>query len=197
MLRTMPVSSNVGEPSLVPAAEERPPNMVVFGQPGTEDKVYREPWGALSASVVGTLAIKEIIDIGTRKTVPPRLVGRAPVMTMGQLAPDRVSKVLVSCRFGLLNYDIARLQKSGVFAAYAAHGVIPICIGSQAKPPLGLEEAQHFLRWPPKGMPDLGMMQRKLARWYEDHSIVKQAEILASWCGSDKNISGIPGAKSA
>ena len=191
MLRTMPVSSNVGEPSLVPAPEERPPNMVVFGQPGTENKIYSEPWGALSASVVETLGIKEIIDIGTRKTAPPRLVGRAPVMTMGQLAPDRVSKVLVSCRFGLLNYDIARLQKSGVFAAYAAHGVIPICIGSQAKPPLGLEEGQHFLRWPPKGIPDLGMMQRRLARWYGDHSTVKHADVLASWCRSERKANRI------
>jgi hypothetical protein len=197
MLRTMPVSSNVGEPSLVPAPEERPPNMVVFGQPGTEDKVYREPWGALSASVVETLGIKGIIDIGTRKTAPPRLVGPAPVMTMGQLAPDRVSRDLVSCRFGLLNYDIARLQKSGVFAAYAAHGVIPICIGSQAKPPLGLEEGQHFLRWPPKGMPDLGMMQRKLARWYGDHSTVKHADILASWCHSERRVNRIDDAISA
>jgi hypothetical protein len=197
MLRTMPVSSNVGEPSVVPSPEERRRNIVVFGQPGTEDKVYREPWGALSASVVETLGIKGIIDIGRRKTVPPRFVGAAPVMTMGQLAPDRVSRELVSCRFGLLNYDIARLQKSGVFAAYAAHGVIPICIGSQAKPPVGLEEGQHFLAWPPNVIPDHGMMQRRLARWYEDHSIGKHAEALASWCRSERPISGIQGAISA
>jgi hypothetical protein len=165
--------------------------MVVFGQRGTEDKVYREPWGALSASVVETLGIKGIIDIGTRKTAPPRLVGPAPVMTLGQLAPDRVSGILSSCRFGLLNYDIARLEKSGVFAAYAVHGVIPICIGSQARPPVGLEEGQHFLTWPPKVTPDPGMMQRRLARWYEDHSIVKHGEALASWCRSERRISGI------
>jgi hypothetical protein len=191
VLRTMPVPSNVGEPSQVPAPEERPPNMVVFGQPGTEDKIYREPWGALSALVVETLGIKGIIDIGTRKTVPPRLVGPAPVMTLGQLAPDRVSRDLLSCRFGLLNYDIARLQKSTVFAAYAAHGVIPICIGSQAKPPVGLEEGQHFLLWPPKGMPDLGMIQRRLAQWYGEHSTIKNADILASWCRSERTVNGI------
>jgi hypothetical protein len=172
----------------VPAAEERPPNMVVFGQPGTEDKVYREPWGAQSASVVETLGIKRIIDIGTRKTAPPRLVGPAPVMTMGQLAPDRVSRDLVSCRFGLLNYDIARLQKSGVFAAYAAHGVIPICIGSEATPPFGLEEGRHFLRWPLKILPDLHAMQTSLRQWYADHSIARNADVLASLCRVEKSI---------
>jgi hypothetical protein len=179
---------------VVSPPESRPSNLVVFGQPGTEDHVYFEPWAAVTESLTETLGIKEIVDIGLRKTAPPRSVGQASVTPMGILPPDRVRAALVSCRFGLLNYDIARLQKSSVFAAYAAHGVIPICIASRANPPRGLAEGEHFLTWPPKKIADLGLMQRRLAQWYEDHSIVKHAEALAFWCRSRARTSEIEGA---
>jgi hypothetical protein len=88
----------------------------------------------------------------------------------------------MSCQFGLLDYDIGRLEKSSVFAAYAAHGVIPICIGAHAKPSHGLQEGRHFLRWPLKKPPDLGAIQRDLIEWYGGHSIRKHADLLSSWC---------------
>jgi hypothetical protein len=195
MLRTMPVPSAIGKSDVVLSPpESRPPNMVVFGQPGTEDHVYFKPWGGVTKSITETLGIKEIVDIGSRKAAPPRSVGLASITPMGILPPERVRAALVSCRFGLLNYDIARLQKSSVFAAYAAHGVIPICIGSQANPPRGLAEGEHFLTWPPQKIADLGVIQRRLAQWYEDHSIVKHAEALASWCRSRARTSEIEGA---
>ena len=110
----------------------------------TELGIYRSPHCGVSSRVCKNLGILEIIDIGARAIQPPSHLGQIPIMCLGQLARNTVSQYLMSCRFGLLNYDVARLQKSGVFAAYAAHGVIPICIGSEATPPFGLEEDGIF-----------------------------------------------------
>jgi hypothetical protein len=189
LLRTMPVFSTIGEPNrLVPIAE-RSTNMAVFGQPGVELKVYGEGQYELSASIAKDLGILKIVDIGARTNPLPDHLGTASIVSLGQLSPKCVSQHLMSCRFGLLNYhDLTRLEKSSVFAAYAAHGVIPICIGTAVDPPSGLEEGRHFLRWPIKSVPDLDAMQRSLAQWYDGHSIAKHADLLASWCLADERI---------
>jgi hypothetical protein len=107
---------------------------------------------------------------------------------MGRLSRCSVSRHLLACRYGLLNYDVGRLGKSGVFAAYAAHGVIPICIGSRAAPRDELEEGRHFLRWPINGPPpNLSQIQTNLIRWYRNHSVAKHADALSLWSAT-KNI---------
>jgi hypothetical protein len=181
LLRTMPVFSNVGEPSRIVPIDERPLNMAVFGQPGVEQKIYLGRQYELSASIAKEFGILNIADIGARTVKPPRHLGQVPITALGQLPQNCVSRHLMSCRFGLLNYDVGRLEKSGVFAGYAAHGVIPICIGSEA-PPCGLEEGRHFLRWPLKTLPDLRGIQRNLIQWYGGHSILKHVDLLKSWC---------------
>jgi hypothetical protein len=188
LLRAMPVFSTIGEPNCVAPVAERPPNMAVFGQPGVELKVYAGPQYELSASIAKELGILNIIDIGARISPSPSHLGAVPIVSLGQLCAESVSRYLMSCRFGLVNYDIARLEKSSVFAAYAAHGVIPVCIGSLVNPPAGLEEGRHFLRWPIRALPDLGAMQSDLTHWYDGHSTSKHADLLASWCLVDERI---------
>ena len=182
LLCTMPVFSNVGEPTFIVPTEDRPLNMAVFGLPPVEDRVYVGPWYQVSAAIADHLGILKIIDIGARTVTPPPTLGQAPITPLGQLSRDCVSRHLMSCRFGLLNYDIGRLSKSGVFAAYAAHGIIPVCIGSEAKPFDGLEEGRHFLRWPLKTLPDFNAMQSSLVQWYADHSLAKHADLMKPWC---------------
>jgi hypothetical protein len=187
-LHTMPVFSNVGEPNLVPPVRDRAANMAVFGQPGIEQRVYLGSQYELTASIAEKLGVLEIMDIGARDVRPPDRLGKAPITSLGELSPNSVSRYLLSCRFGLANYDIARLEKSGVFAAYAAHGVIPICLGSEAKPPRGLQEGRHFLRWPMKELPDFREMQANLIEWYNSHSTAKHANLVASWCLANDEI---------
>jgi len=190
-LCTMPVFSNVGEPNLILPIQNRPLNMVVFGQPGVERRLYTGSGYELAASIVENLQIHKIVDVGARIDAPPDRVGRVPVLSLGQLSPNCVSQQLMSCQFGLLDYDIGRLEKSGVFAAYAAHGVIPICIGAHVKPSHGLQEGRHFLRWPLNKLPDLGAIQRDLIEWYSGHSIRKHADLLSSWCRPENGMQRI------
>lgn len=181
-LKVLPIPSNVGEPDTFIPVTDRPVQMAVFGRPGVEQGVYSDPASQQSAAIANTLGIQNVIDIGDRvKSVPPRL-GQAVVRPMGQLSRGCVGRCLLSCRYGLLNYDVGRLGKSGVFAAYAAHGVIPISIGSSAAPTDDLEEGRHFLRWPFNRVPsDLPEVQRNLIRWYQNHSIAKHADVLNLW----------------
>jgi hypothetical protein len=183
-LNTMPVFSNVGEPGFIVPPESRPPNMAVFGQAGTEYNIYAGPQCMLTRTIAEKLGVLKLIDIGARIDPPPAHLEQLTITSLGQLPPNEVSLQLMACRFGLLNYDVARLQKSGVFAAYAAHGVIPICIGSRTSPPPGLEEGTHFLRWPFKMPADLGAIQRSLRQWYQGHSVSEHAALVMSWCSS-------------
>jgi hypothetical protein len=181
-LKVLPVVSNVGEPETVMPFLQRPAQMAVFGAAGVEQGIYSKPISEQSTAITTALAIHNVIDIGERKMTVPGRLGPALVAPMGRLSGRLVSRHLLACRYGLLNYDVGRLGKSGVFAAYAAHGVIPICIGSRAVPTDGLEEGRHFLRWPlERPALDLSEIQSNLMQWYYNHSIAKHADALSLW----------------
>ena len=115
------------------------------------------------------LGIEKIVDIGVRGLRPPATLGNTPVATLGRLPPSVVSERLLKCRFGLINYDLPRLGKSTVFAAYAAHGVIPVCIQSNSELTDGLKEGKHLLQWPLEKVPtDLTTIQVDLRDWYQN-----------------------------
>jgi hypothetical protein len=181
-LEVLPVFSNVGEPETILPPSHRPAHMAIFGAAGVEHGIYTSPILEQSSRIANCLGIQNVLDIGARAiSVPPRL-GRAVVTSLGPVPRSAVSRYLLSCRYGLLNYDVGRLGKSGVFAAYAAHGVIPICIGSRALPTDGLEEDRHFLRWPfEQAKRNLSEIQTNLISWYQNHSIAKHADVLSLW----------------
>jgi hypothetical protein len=185
-LEVMPIFSNVGEPDNVVSPNERPPHVAVFGLKGVDQLIYRDQV-LDTAAVINGLGIWKVIDIGARAQPPPSHLGQAAVIPFGRLSRHCVSRHLLTCRFGLLSYDVARLGKSGVFAAYAVHGVIPICVGSNAKPGDGLEEGKHFLREPSPSaaVPNLRAIQINLNNWYRSHSIMKQAELINLWCSGN------------
>jgi len=181
-LKILPVFSNVGEPETIPPLLHRPAHMAVFGGAGVERAIYSKPILEESAAVTNAVSIQNVVDIGARVTSVPPHLGHAVVTSMGRLSGCLVSRHLLACRYGLLNYDVGRLGKSGVFAAYASHGVIPICIGSRAVPTDGLEEGRHFLRWPfEQTTLSLSEMPTNLIRWYRNHSVAKHADVLTSW----------------
>ena len=187
-LKVLPVFSNVGEPETVLPFSQRPAQMAVFGAAGVEQGIYRKPISEQSAAITTALAIQNVIDIGERVTSVPTHLGSAVVTSMGRLSGRLVSRHLLACRYGLLNYDVGRLGKSGVFAAYAAHGIVPLCIGSRAAPTDGLEENRHFLRWPfDPASHNFSQMQTNLMQWYHNHSIAKHADLLSLWSAEKTN----------
>jgi hypothetical protein len=95
---------------------------------------------------------------------------------------DVVGEVLQHAKFGFLAYPVDLLGKSGVFAAYAAHGVVPIVLSEKKGTFEDLEPGRHFLHGltleENVGADTLASIQTELFRWYASHSLDIQTEFL-------------------
>src|SRR5437588_986267 len=120
---SMPVFSNVGEPAEVRPLRERKNQIVVFGNVHQRSQVYTEHLQAL-IHTCRTLNIEEIIDIGPPVEVTSRFP--VPFTQLGKRSAVDVSALLSSSRVGFLTYFDGYLAKSGIFAAYCAHGMLPV-----------------------------------------------------------------------
>jgi len=181
-LALMPVPSNVGEPEQIVPFHERPSRAAVFGTSGNAAVIY-ERHGDRIADIIDAHGIDEIVDIGSRQQAAPERIGNARVRACGRLAADEVSDVLMQCRLGLIAYDAARLGKSTIFGAYAAHGVVPVCLSS-TKPTDGLIANRHLLL-PLRSeamMKDFAVVQPFIRTWYNQHSKQKLAATIAAMC---------------
>jgi hypothetical protein len=140
-VETRPVFSNVGEPGREVLGHERAPRAVVFGG-GRKEKVYGGRFSELCSLLAGE-RITHIVDIGPSTPVPKR-VGGIEVDKRGILPKEEVSRLLSSAQIGLLQCPLDHLTKSGVMAAYFAHGVAPIVVEAQASTDV-LVQGAHFL----------------------------------------------------
>ena len=120
-----PVLSNVGEPAAVPPMDARQPWLVVFGQQASRSRIYQRNLHR-HAPLCERLGITEIHDIGTPTAACPRQIGAIPVHLHGRLDRHEISALLLQSRFGLIDNNGASLAKSGVFAAYCSHGLVPL-----------------------------------------------------------------------
>jgi len=190
-ITSMPVFSNVGEPGCGPAPCARTAAAVVFGLSGVEDYVFGIYRPEIER-IISALGIEKIFDVGPRLSAMPRTLAGAPVISKGVLPQDAVSELLQRARFGVVAYPLDFIAKSGVFAAYAAHGVVPIVLSDKQGIFDGLEPARHFLDGlrlrAAADCQHLASIQRELFSWYTSHRLKVQADCLVS------SISGAPGA---
>jgi hypothetical protein len=116
----------VGEPRAVPPLElRRPRTLVVFGGAGNRRRAYGELAGDI-ARACSALAIEEIVDLGPPLQGLPAAVAGVPVRALGALGDAAASAVLAGAFAGFIGYPAPFLEKSSVFAAYCAHGAVPI-----------------------------------------------------------------------
>ena len=178
-----PVFSTIGEPAYPIPWSMRRPWLVVLGRSGTESSAYGRYRGALT-TLARALAIEKVVDIGPRaKAVPADLEG-IEVQATGHLPREEVSKLLSGSRAGFLDYPSDVLGKSTVFAAYCAHGVVPIITQLRGAALDGLREGTHFLL---AGMERSGALRRSMLEsvsaaatdWYRGHALPVQAAALS------------------
>jgi hypothetical protein len=179
-ITAMPVFSNVGEPGCGSPPCARTAAAVVFGHAGVDYifGIYRSEIERL----ISALGIEKIFDVGPRLSAMPHTLADAPVVSKGVLPQGAVSELLQSAKFGFVAYPLDFIAKSGVFAAYAAHGVVPIVLSRKQGAFDGLQPARHFL----DGLrleagadaQDLASIQRELFSWYTSHSLKVQADFL-------------------
>ena len=175
-----PVFSNFGEPSKIEALQCRPPQGVICGtvlrnakQTSARKRIFEKACRYLGIEKVvffgASEAYFEIPDIPTeRKYV---------------LSPSAASALLLESRIGILDYPDHCLGKSGVFASYCAHGMLPVLVSSDGSAANEVRPGQHYLRTNDIDAPVSLSRQQSVAsnacHWYGDHNLATTAASLA------------------
>jgi hypothetical protein len=176
-----PIFSSVGEPAMVPRpADRRPRAMVVFGGRGNRRRAYSRLRSALGAAC-SALDIAEILDLGPVIDALPAQVAGVPVRALGPRPHEEVSAILLRSYAGFLAYPAPFLPKSTVFAAYCAHGLVPVCAWTRRSPRGGAEERPPC--WQPTtepAPPDPDALAAQARAWYGRHDVAHHAAALRS-----------------
>jgi hypothetical protein len=183
-IEVQPVFSNVGEPTTMKQQRERVTRVVVFGARETRHRAL-EPLGGLSRRL-SEQGVVEIVEVGpgsafnwTEPSLPHRHVGR--------LGPSELRATLEDSAYGLIDYPAALLGKSGVMAAYAAHGCVVLNVRRVGKAIGELRDRTHFFNLLasdsiPRSAPDRSLSACALVEWYGSHNSNRQAKAFAEQC---------------
>lgn len=176
-----PVFSNVGELRCPPSLAARSGLAVVFGQREAKRRCY----AALLESQVALrdalqlLRIQRLIDIGPAADAPVAIAG-APVEVLGPLPASDVSAMLSDSRVGFLDYPRHVLAKSGILAAYLAHGMLAVNLSLERAGGLEFNEGHEFVYLNHLNEPEFdaeGVASAGHA-WYRQHDLVTTALLV-------------------
>jgi hypothetical protein len=180
----LPVFSNIGEPEQVLPLTERQRRLVVFGGRDKRLRVYQNSWSVLSHTCQ-YLEIEEILDIGTPTKLALSTIDSVPIIEMGQQSATEICSILSNSLVGFFDYPTDFLAKSTIFAAYCAHGVLPVSAQCTALPVDEIEQGQHYW-FPDKQANDLKSVTQMQAiannayNWYQTHNLSVQAKTFAA-----------------
>ena len=171
-----PVFSNFGEAAEPLPPEARPARLLLFGGgPARPEGFWPQVTNAMER-----LQLRELVVVSHPLQVPAALAARVTVRQTGLLEPAVMAEELRAARCGLLDYNPDFLGKSGVLAAYAASGVVPLLTRGRGRLSEGLEEGRHYLSSADLGQgAHLATVQTELRRWYEGHSLAATAAAYA------------------
>jgi hypothetical protein len=179
----LPVFSTVGEPATILPLAARTRRLVVFGGPGGRARAYHRHAEKL-AEACRALDLEEVWDVGPPGTsggdaAPAEVAGR-PLHRLEELPAAQVSALLAESLAGFVAYPPRFLAKSTVFAAYCAHGVLPLC-GAPA--PEGDADGEDGVPpcWQPNrhaAEPDeLQAVAGHARAWYQTHTAAVHAAL--------------------
>ncbi|WP_415243479.1 hypothetical protein [Zhongshania sp.] len=175
----MPVFSNLGEAAALPAV--RKPNIVILGSAPLREKTYKAAGNKLF-EWAGRQGL-QIHDVGSdvnNEGITSRLK-REGVVVHGRLSKIDVSRLLKTAQFGVVCYLASQVAKSGVFAAYCAHGVCPVLITEKTSYSDKLDSHFHYLPTIPsenialEKSINLGL---NAYNWYQLHNISAHSDVF-------------------
>lgn len=177
----LPVVSNFGERDNGEPWSKRVRRIVVFNSNFGGQMPTSSFWQEL-ADAVRRVKASEVSMIG-RPVQLPRDLG-FPVVQPGFLAADEVSAILADSAFGYVFHGPLLLGKSGVFAAFAAHGVVPLIHTAMETLPDGLVAGRtyHALQNGFLCGDDTAyfeQIRRNVREWYLPHSLAATTEVYA------------------
>jgi len=175
----LPVFSNVGEMSAY--APQRAPKIIIFGSAALRVTTYRVAGTALFswASQQGL----EVHDIGPVINNPEisTMLQNFGVVQHGRLGLQEVSHQLADASFGVVAYPANYVAKSGVFAAYCAHGICPILISKHYAPSDGLLSGVNYVAGLPLAETKNASYQNigsAAWTWYQPHRIMAHVNTI-------------------
>lgn len=179
------VFSTIGEPSSLIKLTARKNRLVIFGQRGTRLHAYVKSLPILQKACE-TLRVEEIWDIGDPVDIDfSKIDMLPPIVQVGKCDPKTIREILSDSVAGFLDYDIYRLSKSSILAAYCAHGLLPVTHCGSPEPRDGLIAGYHY--WPANrpwaGSYSLDAAQiiaRNSSHWYTSHNIERHATVFSN-----------------
>ncbi|MCI0746946.1 MAG: hypothetical protein L0Y58_16205 [Verrucomicrobia subdivision 3 bacterium] len=177
----MPVFSNLGEQSEHDLVESRPPNMIIFGSAQwVKDLLGQHREKTLKCAQA--LGLQQLITVGSPVgTVPPRFP--VPIKEHGQVDASIIAKLMRSSRVGLTDYFPGHLAKSGVFAAYAAFGLVPVLPRLNRSELDGCVAGETYLVPEQISTSGPATTVQKVAdnarKWYQEHNLNRTTDAYA------------------
>ena len=180
-LRVSPVFSNIDAPAVVPSFAQRSHGLVLFGSPSTRARALQHLAGR--EAVLQTLGVQHLTEIGPGGPAPAAQAWSGPRRVhLGALDAAAVSQQLLQHRWALIDYPAQHLGKSGVFAAYAAHGCLVLNTAKDIRDADGLRAGHHYLPLGATGRAhDPAGMAQALQAWYQPHDRGAQTRDLHAW----------------
>jgi hypothetical protein len=179
-IEVIPVFSNVGESNSFSPLKERERVLVIFGGQKLRANTYQYPiekWNRL----IDLLQINKIVDIGEVLSTYPDL--KLDIQKKGALAQNSIHEILSNSTAGIVSYPRDYLEKSGVFASYCAHGLIPIVIDERDE--IVNEEVPSNIYVHASQVEMIGEKQEvynEIAQnafgWYQNHNLTNHAKLF-------------------
>ena len=184
-VEALPVFSNLGEMDVPLPPERRQRRMVVFGTRTWREAVYRQHADDLLAAC-RHLGIESVLDVGAPLPSPPSGLP-IPFAAHGLLRVEDAPAVFGESLAGFFTYPTPYLGKSGIFAAYCAHGLVPVTTTDNRRPNGdGLRAGTHYLLGPEGGVPD--EVARAAHAWYREHRLQVHADAVAAGHGGVQGV---------
>ena len=177
VIEATPVFSTLGEPAAPPPLAARRRQIVVFGSRSWRADAYTRGMADLT-DACRQLEVERVVDVGMPlDTVPGGLP--VPLEVAGPLPAAEAGALFAGSLAGYFSYPVPSLAKSTIFAAYCAHGMVPVTFPGNAQPnPDGLAAGTHFLAGTTVRPPDAAALTRVAAaawEWYAGHRLAVHA----------------------
>lgn len=182
----IPDFSTIGEPQAeqVRSLSQRRPRLVIFG--GSDRVRAYQPLDRL-IETCEALGIEEICDVGMPQNIAAKRFGAIAFTEMGFQSAEAVRQLLLDSVAGFMDYSRfpGDLGKSSVFAAFCAHGVLPICTAYNPSEPDGIFAGKQYAI-AGRALSTWSAQQRQnvasqASAWYGQHSLATNAELFASY----------------
>lgn len=139
------IFSNMGEPETIMPLSARQRRLIIFGG-SARARIYNNHSPTLIQSCQ-LLGIDKIYDIGSTLNLPDYSQTDIELISLGFRSSTEVSELLSTSLAGCIDYSPfpGNLSKSGVFAAYCAHGILPILTRDNSSEVDDLYRGRHYV----------------------------------------------------